>query len=116
MEILSNFSSIYCFISFVIGAVLMLVSLALAAMGKDYEPRNKVRFFAAKDNGVCGDDLRLWMGKPKWDNVIKRWMYYSMRTHCLCVKGGFKSYNLNPDDFADMKVGEIREVFINLED
>ena len=116
METLSNFISIHCLISFVIGAVLMLVSLAIAAMGKDYEPRNKVRFFVAKDNGVCGDDLRLWMGKPKWDNVIKRWMYYSMRTHCLCVKGGFKSYNLNPDDFADMKVGEIREVFINLED
>ena len=40
METLSNFASIYCFISFVIGAVLMLVSLAIAAMGKDNEPRN----------------------------------------------------------------------------
>ena len=116
MEILNNFASIYCFIAFVIGAVFMLAILSIAAMGKVKEPRNKVRFFVAKDNGVCGDDLRLWMGKPKWDNVIKRWMYYSMRTHCLCVKGGFKSYNLNPDDFADMKVGEIREVFLNLED
>ena len=28
----------------------------------------------------------------------------------------FKKFGLNPDDFADMKVGEIREVFINLED
>ena len=116
MEILNNFSSIYCFIAFVIGAVFMLIMLSIAAMSKDDEPRNKVRFFVTKDNGVCNDDLRLWVGKPKWDNVIKRWMYYSMRTHCLCVKGGFKSYNLNLDDFADMKKGEIREVFLNLED
>ena len=45
MEILSNFASIYCYISFVIGAVIMLVALAIAAMGKDYEPRNKVHFY-----------------------------------------------------------------------
>ena len=43
MEILSNFSSIYCFISFVIGVVLMLVALAIAAMGQDNEPK-KERF------------------------------------------------------------------------
>ena len=28
----------------------------------------------------------------------------------------FENFGLNPDDFADMKKGEIREVFINLED
>ena len=39
MEILSNFASIYCYISFVMGAVLMLVALAIAAMGKDDEPK-----------------------------------------------------------------------------
>lgn len=116
MEILSNFASIYCFITFIFGAVFMFIAVCVVAMGKVKEPRNNVRFFVTKDNGVCNDDLRLWMGKPKWDNVIKRWMYYSMRTHCLCVSGGFKSYNLNPDDFADMKEGEIREVFLNLED
>ena len=37
MEILSNLASIY--IAFVIGAVLMLVALAIAAMGKDDEPK-----------------------------------------------------------------------------
>lgn len=49
MEILSNFISIYCYIAFVIGAVLMLVALAIAAMSKDDEPRNKVRFFVEKE-------------------------------------------------------------------
>ena len=100
MEILSNFASIYCYISFVIGAVLMLVALAIAAMGKDDEPRNKVRFFVERITYHC---------------------------HALYVKSNdglcaittvmaFKKFGLNPDDFADMKVGEIREVFINLED
>jgi hypothetical protein len=48
MEILNNFASIYCYISFVIGAVLMLVTLAIVAMGKDDEPRNKVSFYVTK--------------------------------------------------------------------
>ena len=48
MEILSNFSSIYCFISFVIGAMFMLAMLSIAAMGKDDEP-TKVKFVIEKD-------------------------------------------------------------------
>ena len=28
----------------------------------------------------------------------------------------FENYNLNPNEFSDVKEGEIREVFINLED
>ena len=100
MEILSNFSSIYCFISFIIGAVIMLVALAIAAMGKDYEPRNKVRFFVER---VISDNYFLYInGKDK---------QYPLASERL-----FKDFGLNPDDFADMKVGEIREVFLNLED
>ena len=63
MEILNNFASIYCFIAFVIGAVFMLVALAIAAMGKDDEPKNKVRFFVTKGN-LGGHPLVLWLGKP----------------------------------------------------
>ena len=48
MEILNNFASIYCYISFVIGAVFMLAMLSIAAMGKVKEPRNKVRFYVTK--------------------------------------------------------------------
>ena len=115
MEILNNFASIYCYISFVIGAVLMFVSLAIAAMGKDDEPRNKVRFFVVKDCEICSDNIELWMGKLKWDERRKRWIP-STSSHFLCPDCGFESFNLNPDDFADMKEGEIREVFLNLED
>ena len=100
MKILSNFASIYCFISFVIGAVLMLVALAIAAMGKDYEPRNNVRFFVEKEVFY---GYFLYIGN-------KDGMCF------ICTNNSFKKFGLNPDDFADMKEGEIREVFINLED
>ena len=115
METLSNFASIYCYISFVIGAVLMLVALAIAAMAKDDEPRNNVRFFVVKGCGICSDNIELWIGKLKWDERTKRWIP-STGSYFLSPDCGFKNFNLNPDNFADMKEGEIREVFINLED
>ena len=126
MEILNNFASIYCFITFVLGAVFMLAMIIIAAMGKveeprneAQEPRNKVRFFVTQEYGVhC---LKLWMGKPEL-NEKKSWVSRSDTVHFLCDdfyngnRNLFENYNLNPNDFADMKEGEIREVFINLED
>ena len=101
MEILSNFISIYCLITFIVGAGFMLAMLSIAAMGKVKEPRNKVRFFVQKSNNVR--TLCLHNTKTK--------------THYKIAYGGFlKEFGLNPDDFADMKKGEVREVFINLED
>ena len=100
MEILNNFSSIYCFIAFVIGAVFMLAMLSIAAMGKVKEPRNKVRFFVER---VISDNYVLYIeGKNR---------LYSIASARL-----FENFGLNPDDFADMKEGEIRYVFLNLED
>ena len=99
MEILNNFASIYCFIAFVIGAVFMLAILSIAAMGKAKEPRNKVRFFVER---IISDNYLLYIeGKD--------------RKYPLVTERLFKNFGLNPDDFADMKNGEIREVFINLE-
>ena len=115
MQILNNFSSIYCFIAFVIGAVFMLAMLSIAAMGKVKEPRNNVRFYVTK-NYYDRDCCTLWMGKPVWKENIASWEAPSRRVHRLCNWLYFHDYNLNPDDFADMKKGEIREVFINLED
>lgn len=115
MEILSNFASIYCYIAFVIGAVLMLVALAIAAMGKDYEPRNNVRFFVTRDNE---DGFRnppvLWIGIPKKASVW--WGVTETSKPLAFSEEGFKHYGLNYEDFFNMKEGEIREVFINLED
>ena len=99
MEILNNFSSIYCFIAFVIGALFMLAMLSIAAMGKVKEPRNKVRFFVER---VISDNYVLYIeGKNR---------LYSIASARL-----FENFGLNPDDFADMKEGEIRYVFLNLE-
>ena len=109
METLSNFASIYCYISFVIGAVFMLTILSIAAMGKVKEPRNKVRFFVTKDF-LGGNTLHLWLGKPikyeeKWTATLKS-------AQCIGSDLCLLSFNLNPDDFADMKSGEIREVYL----
>ena len=101
MEILSNFISIYCFITFIVGAGFMLAMYSIAAMGKDKEPRNKVRFFVKKQTSECY--LLYLKGKGK--------------LHYFIVQDSFfKEFGLNPEDFADMKDDEIREVFLNLED
>ena len=117
MEILNNFSSIYCFVAFVIGAVFMLVTICIVAMGKVKEPRNKVRFFVTREYDICEVSLILWMGAPKYDNIRGVWVPSSMYNHYLSNGDRFlEDFNLNPNDFADMKEGEIREVFLNLED
>ena len=115
MEILNNFSSIYCFIAFVIGAVFMLAILSIAAMGKEKEPRNNVRFFVVKGRGICSDNIELWIGELEWNKRIRRWIPLT-GSRFLSPAYDFKDFNLNPDDFADMKEGAIREVFLNLED
>ena len=101
METLNNFASIYCFITFVLGAVFMLAMLSIAAIGKVKDTRNKVRFFV----------------KAVVDNMP--WLYIQKKNgdlELVASNKGFKDFGLNPLDFADMKEGEIREVFINLED
>ena len=93
----------------------MLVSLSIAAMGKDYEPRNKVRFFVTCEVNYRGEIIRtLWLGKPYYTKD-KRFAS-DIRSRILAVNESFVVYNLNYSDFEDMKNGEIREVFLNLED
>ena len=61
MEILNNFSMIYCFITFILGAMFMFTTLCIAAMCKMQEPKNKVHFYVARNkNG----SLHLHIGKP----------------------------------------------------
>lgn len=97
--------------------VVLLYECEIAKMRK--EPRNKVRFFVTQEYGVhC---LKLWMGKPELNENLS-WVSRSDTVHFLCDdfyhgnRNLFENYNLNPNDFADMKEGEIREVFINLGD
>ena len=119
METLNNFASIYCLIAFAIGSVFMLIMLSMAAMSKSKDPKNKVRFYVTQDYGISC--LKLWMGKPELNEKLS-WVSRSDNVHFLCDdfyngnRNLFEDYNLNPNDFSDMKEGEIREVFINLED
>ena len=100
MVTLNIFNSIYFFIAFVIAAAFML-TMTIKAMGKDNdEPRNKVRFFVVRE---VPEIYFLFIRH-------KDGMWY------ICSDYHFKLFGLNTDDFADMKVGEIREVFINLEE
>ena len=101
-------------ISFVIGAMMMMCAIGIVSVCKDKELRNKVRFFVTKENNYSNRIL-LWLGKPEWDKNIVSWIARSRYVHYICNDYNFEFYKLNPQDFADMKEGEIREVFINLE-
>ena len=111
MEVLNNFSSIYCFISFVIGAFFMLAMLSIAAIVKDKEPSNNIHFYVARDkNG----ELFLYMSKP-FRGVNQ---FHECQTGHLITSGiDFPHFGLNEDDYANLKwEDEPVEVFINMED
>lgn len=118
METISNFSSIYCFIAFVIGALFMLAMLTIAAMGKVQEPMNnvqepinKVHFYVARDSyGI----LFLYMGKP-----IRATSEFLPSDYGRLINSArhFSNYGLNEGDYAYLKwEDEPVEVFINMED
>ena len=81
---------------------------------KDKEPRNKVHFYVTCESNYRGEIIRtLWLCKPYYTKD-KRFVS-GIWSRILAVNNSFVGYNLNHSDFADMKEGEIREVFINLE-
>ena len=116
MEILNNFSSIYCYIAFVIGAGFMLAMLSIAAMGKVKEPRNKVRFFVTKDSDYYYiKHPILWIGLPKRGEHA--WCQDKNAAPLAINKESFKNFGINIDDYKYLKwEDEPVEVFINLED
>ena len=93
----------------------MFIAVCIVAMGKVKEPRNKVRFYVTCESNYRGEIIRtLWLGKPYYTKD-KRFAS-GIWSRILAVNNSFVGYNLNYSDFEDMKNGEIREVFINLED
>ena len=111
MEILNNFSSIYCVITFILGAMFMFTTFYIAAMCKTQKPKNKVRFYVARDkNG----ELFLYMGKPF--RGIDR--FHEYQNGCIITDdNNFYNFGLNKDDYVNLKwKDEPVEVFLNLED
>ena len=102
MEILSNFSSIYCFISFILGAVFMLAILSIVAMSKEKEPRNKVRFFVMM--GDISDEPYLYIRDVDGNY------------HLIADADQLSKFGINAFEYSEMPVEEVREVFLNLED
>ena len=102
-------------IGFIVGAMLMMCAIGMVAIQKDKKPRNKVRFYVTCESNYRGEIIRtLWLGKPYYTKD-KRFAS-GIWSRILAVNNSFVGYNLNHSDFEDMKNGEIREVFINLED
>ena len=102
MEILSKFISIYCLITFIVGAGFMLAMLSIAAMGKTKEPRNKVRFFI-----MMGD--------------ISNEPYLFIRDvdgnyHLIADADQLNNFGIDVFEYSEMPTEEVREVFLNLED
>lgn len=110
MEIINNFNLIYFFIIFVIIEIFMFFILLVITK----EQKNKVKFFVVKQSGVYG--LRLFLGKPTWNKDKLSWVSDKPNVKLLATNFTFKDYNLNPINFSDMKIGDIKEVFINLKD
>ena len=111
MEVLNNFISIYCLITFIIGAMFMFVTSGIAAMSKVEKPMNKIHFYVARDKN---SRLWLYMGKPiRTSNEFLPW-------HCGKLIGGvryFSNYGLKESDFDNLTwEDEPIEVFINMED
>ena len=87
-------------ISFVVGAMLIMCAIGMVAIQKDKKPRNKVRFFLRKD--LIGFSLFI-------ECKTGSRMY-------ICSNNLSELFGLNLNAFSDMKDGDIRKVYINLED
>ena len=79
---------------------------------------NKVHFYVTCEVNYYSDGIirTLWFGKPIYNKEDKKFVPDKVkRSHILDV-GPFAKYKLRYFDFADMKEGEIREVFLSTED
>ena len=100
-------------IGFILGAMLMMCAIGMVAIQKDKEPRNKVRFYIAKPSGYYM--YYLYLGKPRRVFSNGKFIFKSAHNGRFITDDVF-DYGLNPRDYDDMKIGEIKEVFLNLED
>ena len=110
MEILNNFSSIYCFITFIIGAMFMFAAFCIAAMCKTQESKNKVHFYVARDKD---NSLWLYMGKPvRYDDAF----IADLSKGNALTNINFRCFGLNESDYVNLKwEDEPVEVFLNLD-
>ena len=100
------------FIAFIIGVFFTLIIFVIRAIAEDKKPKNKVRFYVARDG--YNNTLYLYLGKP----CRKRDRFCSSENGRLVeIQDYFYKIGLNYHDFKDLKFeDEPVEVFLNLED
>ena len=101
---------IACIISFLVGALIMMCAVGVVSNCKEEEPRNKVRFYVARDKN---DRLFLYIGKPIRCNTY----FISINSVFMFPCHTFHYFGLNENDFDNLKwEDEPVEVFINMKD
>ena len=98
---LSNFASIYCFITFIMGAVFMFIAVCVVAISKVKELKNKIRFFIMK--GDINNDPYLYTKDINGN-------YY-----LIADVDHLNKFGINASEYSEMPIEEVREVFINLD-
>lgn len=90
--------------------LVMLLMCYIAIFPKEEKSKNKVNFYVTK----WGNTSVLWFGKPQYNG--DEFESNQINIKIIAYKSDFKYFGLNFEDFADMKKGDIKEVFLNLED
>ena len=103
-----------CLVFFILLFIILFIIQSIKIRKLSTKPKNNVHFYVTCEVTDYGGILRtLWLGKPSYKEgegfVSNKW------SNILDV-GPFVLYKVNYFDFEDMKNGEIREVFINMED
>ena len=78
-------------------------------------PKNKAHFYVTCEVNSHGFIVRtLWIGKPH--QTKDKSFSQNTNSRILAINHSMSFYHLNYSDFEDMKKGEIREVFLNMEE
>ena len=94
--------------------IILFIIMASKIRKLSTKPKNNVHFYVTCEVTDYGGILRtLWLGKPSYKEG--EGFVSNMRSNILDILPSM-SYKLNYFDFEDMKNGEIREVFLNMED
>ena len=100
------------FIMFILGGIVMFMTICIGYAAKQEEPVNRVHFYVARDK--C-DKLWLYIGKPIRDIVgfhgdLNKGIF-------IMTRYNFKCFGLNENDYKNLRwEDEPVEVFVNMED
>lgn len=80
--------------------------------------KNKVKFYVTCEKFSYNKKhyvYTLWIGKPYKIIGLNTYYIATSKSSMIALDVTFHVFGLNINDFADMKEGDIREVFLNIE-